>query len=220
MHKCLLSACLSTRVYPCIKKICKTQQYGRAMPNRPAQMLVCTGTYFDGLAFLPFYAPWQNIFACTTHQKEARSPVDSKERLAVGRRRNRNSNSQHSSSMGWTSGTSSCETLVGGGAAGQMVQKLQSGKASPLSGGAVRALGRIPNKRRAMSGGNDFPRHLGDEKTDVFPRWLLRETEFRQLAHTGAAALEKRRDEAAAWIKQEVIFSNCCRKRNWAMGLL
>lgn len=38
----------------------------------------------------------------------------------------------------------------------------------------------------------------------IFPRWLLREAEFRQLAHVEPSAVEKRREEASAWIKKEV----------------
>ncbi|CAM9469568.1 unnamed protein product, partial [Scytosiphon promiscuus] len=38
----------------------------------------------------------------------------------------------------------------------------------------------------------------------MFPDWLLREMEFRQLASAEPSTLERRREEAATWIKQEV----------------
>lgn len=38
----------------------------------------------------------------------------------------------------------------------------------------------------------------------MFPSWLLREMEFRQLTCADPTTLERRREEAATWIKQEV----------------
>lgn len=50
----------------------------------------------------------------------------------------------------------------------------------------------------------------GDD--DVFPGWLLREMEFRQLASAEPSALERRREEAATWIKQEVLLVRAMEK--------
>lgn len=41
--------------------------------------------------------------------------------------------------------------------------------------------------------------------SDMFPGWLLREIDFRQLASADSSALERRREDAAKWIKQEVL---------------
>lgn len=38
----------------------------------------------------------------------------------------------------------------------------------------------------------------------MFPEWLRREMEFRQLSSADPSTLERRREEAASWIKQEV----------------
>lgn len=42
----------------------------------------------------------------------------------------------------------------------------------------------------------------------VFPAWLLREGEFRQISESDYAVVKRRRQEAAAWIKQEVGVSS------------
>lgn len=55
-------------------------------------------------------------------------------------------------------------------------------------------------------GGSSSPRSqckMSDD--DMFPGWLLRETEFRQLSSADPSMLERRREDAATWIKQEVF---------------
>lgn len=46
----------------------------------------------------------------------------------------------------------------------------------------------------------------------MFPEWLRREMEFRQLTSADPSTLERRREEAASWIKHEVsvICKSCC----------
>lgn len=43
----------------------------------------------------------------------------------------------------------------------------------------------------------------------MFPEWLRREMEFRQLVNADPSMLERRREEAASWIKQEVSVGKC-----------
>lgn len=77
---------------------------------------------------------------------------------------------------------------------------------------AERHLGRATGGTNTAQGGHRVGRALEGPRQqcqwggvhNVFPRWLLREVEFRQLAHAEPAALKQRRERAASWIKQEV----------------
>lgn len=58
---------------------------------------------------------------------------------------------------------------------------------------------------RNGDGGCEVTRHhQGGVHGAIFPRWLLREADFRQLAHVDPSTVEKRREEASMWIKKEV----------------
>lgn len=83
--------------------------------------------------------------------------------------------------------------------------KNYSDDATDMLGGAGAMTGTniYPSAKESSGRGGVSGQRWGP--SDIFPRWLLREVEFRQLVHAHPAALERRREEAAAWIKQEVV---------------
>jgi len=63
---------------------------------------------------------------------------------------------------------------------------------------ASRPVAKSPQRKPGGVGGSSPPH-------SVFPRWLLREMESRQLASADPSTLERRREEAEDWIKKEVL---------------
>lgn len=57
-----------------------------------------------------------------------------------------------------------------------------------------------------VAGGGESSRTKAQRQQEhsVFPAWLLREGDFRQISQSDSVVVERRREEAAAWIKQEV----------------
>jgi len=63
---------------------------------------------------------------------------------------------------------------------------------------ASRPVAKSPQRKPGGVGGSSPPH-------SVFPQWLLREMESRQLASADPSTLERRREEAEDWIKKEVL---------------